>query len=361
MPTDLSVVKPASQPGNPSWATNGGTRVAPTLGQKQSGWTDGQRPPFNVMNWLQGFLSDWAKYAEDAIDELDSDKLSRHGLNAFDGDLKPDANAVRSLGDGTHRLADIFTDTLDVSGEIDASGASFVDFSGASVLTATLSVGTGVATNLVPTVDAKDLGSTTKRWDLFADDIRVYGDLFPNADDSATIELGTPSLRWRGNLSRVAINEATYGTPITATATTTAVTNYLCRRNICKAWAIVLIDGTTHNVTVMDGFNIASASLDPGSGTISCLKVLWAGDFSSSFYAAIATADIMNSDTAGVSADASNEMLMKPIGNDCPDGGLVKSNGQCSFKAIKVSDGTQIDLDARAIDQYISVFAFGAQ
>lgn len=103
MAVDITAVKPASQPGNPSWATNGGTRVAPTLGQKQSGWTDGQRPPFNVFNWLLGFLSDWSKYGEDSADQLDAKKLSVNGANHMDADLTPTADNAVNLGDLTHR------------------------------------------------------------------------------------------------------------------------------------------------------------------------------------------------------------------------------------------------------------------
>jgi hypothetical protein len=120
MAVDITAVKPASQPGNPSWATNGGTRVAPTLGQKQSGWTDGQRPPFNVFNWLLGFLSDWSKWSEDAAGQLDSAKLSRLGASATTpqgmiGTLSSERNLTDDCGAAATRWATTWSGLFNAS------------------------------------------------------------------------------------------------------------------------------------------------------------------------------------------------------------------------------------------------------
>ena len=52
----------------PIWATNGGTTLEPTLGQKQAGWSAGQRPPARWLNWWKNLTYQW-------VDWLNTDKV----------------------------------------------------------------------------------------------------------------------------------------------------------------------------------------------------------------------------------------------------------------------------------------------
>lgn len=48
----------------PLWATDGGaTRVDPSM-QEATGWTFQQAPPFDWMNWLQGYTGDWLAWLD---------------------------------------------------------------------------------------------------------------------------------------------------------------------------------------------------------------------------------------------------------------------------------------------------------
>lgn len=52
-----------SQPATlPTWATTGGTRVAPTGPEQSAGFSAGFKPPAEYHNWLFGELCDWAAY-----------------------------------------------------------------------------------------------------------------------------------------------------------------------------------------------------------------------------------------------------------------------------------------------------------
>lgn len=61
------------------WATDPDAREEPTSGQKESGWSDAQIPPFNVFNWILGVIYDWLAYFETATDELDAEKYEKTG------------------------------------------------------------------------------------------------------------------------------------------------------------------------------------------------------------------------------------------------------------------------------------------
>ena len=55
--------KPVSKPewtvGSPSFGT---VTIEPTSGKKLTGWTAGERPPFQTMNWLFYNIDQWIKY-----------------------------------------------------------------------------------------------------------------------------------------------------------------------------------------------------------------------------------------------------------------------------------------------------------
>ena len=52
--------------GNPNFGT---VNVEPTTGKKVTGWTPGEAPPIQFMNWLFYNLDQWAKYLEAKTDE----------------------------------------------------------------------------------------------------------------------------------------------------------------------------------------------------------------------------------------------------------------------------------------------------
>jgi hypothetical protein len=53
--------KPSSLP---QWATDGGTTVEPSSGQKQTGWAVGTRPPARWMNWWKNLVYQWMQYLD---------------------------------------------------------------------------------------------------------------------------------------------------------------------------------------------------------------------------------------------------------------------------------------------------------
>lgn len=111
----ISATKPAGNAANgPRWASvsPGTVRVEPSAGAKDTGWTDGQRPAFNVMNWLQGVAYDWQQYLEDATDQLESTKYDRDGSKTITGDILPDANEAYDIGSSSVRFDDGWFDRV---------------------------------------------------------------------------------------------------------------------------------------------------------------------------------------------------------------------------------------------------------
>jgi len=50
-----------------TWATDGGTRLEPTVGEKAAGFAVDDRPPARWINFLWGLLSDWIKFLDDPV------------------------------------------------------------------------------------------------------------------------------------------------------------------------------------------------------------------------------------------------------------------------------------------------------
>ena len=66
------MAKPTSKPnwtlGNPSFGT---VTIEPSAGKKQTGWTAGERPPHQTMNWLfYNIGTEWIDYLEGVTDAL---------------------------------------------------------------------------------------------------------------------------------------------------------------------------------------------------------------------------------------------------------------------------------------------------
>lgn len=219
----------------PRWATNPGTRLTPTLGQQDTGWLNGQRPPFNVMNWLQGLAYDWQQYLEDATDELESTKLNRNGSGAngiINGVILPDVNG-RAFG-----------------------SAAF----GYDVSARDLRVTRDVLTTLLPDVaGTKDLGSLARYWgSFFSSFARVENWLRPFVH--LTAEVGSQSTAFLAMW-------ASAFRPLDNPAATVGQLNRLAAKNTPKAWGIFQTDGVG-GITLLNGFNISGVALSGGAAQI---------------------------------------------------------------------------------------------
>lgn len=147
MAVDITATQPADEL---TWATDGGTRVAPTGGQKATGWTDGQRPPFNVFNWIIGIIADWIEYFEDATDELDAAKLSVNGLNGMVGDLFPTVDDAVNNGADASRWSTVWGYVADFTTKLRIAGADILT-STLLTLAATADTKTTARTNSLTT------------------------------------------------------------------------------------------------------------------------------------------------------------------------------------------------------------------
>lgn len=135
----ISATKPSVAP---RWASvsPGTSRLEPTSGQKDTGWTNGQRPAFNEMNWLQGVIYDWQQYLEAATDQLESSKVDKTGAADLSGTFRPTASGGASFGTSAQPLGAVVTNQLDLRTD-------------------------GVQSNFNPFFTTTyTLGSTTKRW-----------------------------------------------------------------------------------------------------------------------------------------------------------------------------------------------------
>lgn len=99
----------------PEWATDAGTRVAPSSGQIDSGFLFKQIPPSSMMNFVLGVFADWLLWLyavvvdlDTAVTTLDEDKLARDGSNTITGDILPEDDASQTIGSDGVRLDRVF-------------------------------------------------------------------------------------------------------------------------------------------------------------------------------------------------------------------------------------------------------------
>lgn len=218
----------------PTWATDSSTRVAASSGQQASGWTNGQRPAFNVMNWLQGLFADFIAWCVGAIDDLNAGKLENT------------------------------TDTL--TGDLTVTGA---------VGAATLSVPV-VTSNLVPNATGQDLGSSGSRWDAFLRDVDATG----NITADGALGVGLDAL-FSGKIVMTAAADP---------AKTAAHKHDLFSANICKAWGTFKVSaagGLSGSDGIYDGFNVSSATL-----VTNTLSVFFAQDFPDDKYCVVISSSL---------------------------------------------------------------------
>lgn len=148
----------AAQPSDTlhTWATDALTRVEPSSGQKATGYVSGERPTFNVINWLLGLLLDWAIWLRLAVLELDTDKIDRDGSVTMAGVFKPDVG-TRDLG-----LTGTPFQTAYVKNYV--CKELFV-----------MDAAARVSADMLPSVDGVDLGSDALRFDAFLQAASIEG------------------------------------------------------------------------------------------------------------------------------------------------------------------------------------------
>lgn len=179
----ISAVKPVDIP---RWASvsPGTVRLAPSSGQQDTGWTNTQRPPFNVMNWLQGVQYDWQQYLEDATDQLESSKINKTGATDLSGTFRPTASGGASFGAASQPLGVVITNQLDLKTD-------------------------GVLSSFNPsTTNARTLGTASKRW-LSGDIATLTSDVI--GCPSATVTLAAPSTNLTTVRNYVRIDSAGVG------------------------------------------------------------------------------------------------------------------------------------------------------
>ncbi len=242
----ISATKPTL---SPVWATDALTRVEPSAGQKATGWTNGQRPAHNVMNWLQGIIYDWQQYLEDATDQLESTKLNRSGDQTMQGDIIPDGNNTRDLGSAAVRWAII-------AGQLVAVYDSLFLDSGARVTTDMLPSGSGVRT----------LGAVGNLWNLKAsviDAVDVNVDNLVSGDAEVLSLTSTNGVFCHG---------------LTVLPTTADEQTQRNQRNNVQA-RCSFVPGAVPTLSATDKWNVASVAQNGGAGkyTVTFTRSIGAG------------------------------------------------------------------------------------
>lgn len=101
----------------PAWCTTG-TRAAPTPPEQASGWSSGDRPSAQQLNWLVGLLGDWSAYLSDgalAGNHTITGTLGVSGLTTLNGGGNvPTGRTLTAASGGT--LAVASGGTLDLAG-----------------------------------------------------------------------------------------------------------------------------------------------------------------------------------------------------------------------------------------------------
>lgn len=137
----------------PAWCTTG-TRAAPTPPEQASGWTSGDRPSAQQLNWLVGLLGDWSAYLSDgalAGNHTITGTLGVSGLTTLNGGGNVPTGQTLTVASGG---------TLDVNGVADLAGASalrlpsrvkHLDVSAGRVVIGTGNVAAGFTAGTTPT------------------------------------------------------------------------------------------------------------------------------------------------------------------------------------------------------------------
>lgn len=90
--------------GNPSFGT---VTIEPSAGKKQTGWTAGERPPHQTMNWLFFNILDWINYFETTTDSLTNLQGVFDAVVGTGGDYATLADLVASADWGNGLLKNI--------------------------------------------------------------------------------------------------------------------------------------------------------------------------------------------------------------------------------------------------------------
>ena len=248
----ISAVKPVDIP---RWASvsPGTVRLAPSSGQQDTGWTNSQRPPFNVMNWLQGVQYDWQQYLEDATDELESSKIDKTGATDLSGAFTPTASGGASVGSNLRPLSLVVSNQLQVK--------------------------TNVVSNLDPSsTNTFTFGTTSKRWlsgfiTTLASTTLNTGDLNASAVNCDVVQ---PTAAGNGT---VGLNGTPYGAAVARETRTKVLrvfdktqpasaldTNKLSALCLPVAKGNVTNPGVT-NPTLVGGYNVLASNPVTRTGT----------------------------------------------------------------------------------------------
>lgn len=309
----------------PAWNTGGANNTEPSAGEKVSGWTVGQQPPSSYFNWWQKLTYEWTAY----LDDLEAQAMNWTAEHVFDEKItvattNATATAISGVGGSTSGIGVAGTAQVTSAGNgvvglalgtghgvagaaVDASanGGNFVNntnsataLKGTSTGTSSFGVwgegkgagvkgvgtalsapgvvgvggstapggdftGTGAAAGLTAT------GGATGKGGYFTGN--TAAGVHATRSDSTTL----PVILADGSID---LNGATYMT------STAGATNLLAANNLIKCWGILDIDSAT-GLSVITGFNLASASLANPSGVIT---VNIADDMASGTYAVFA-------------------------------------------------------------------------
>lgn len=90
----------------PTWATDGGTTVEPTSGEKAAGWVAGTRPPARWFNWWMNLLYTWIQYVDTPVGTGTGPGFAATGGSTSGPGLRgtgggPNGKGVDGIGTGT--------------------------------------------------------------------------------------------------------------------------------------------------------------------------------------------------------------------------------------------------------------------
>ena len=120
----------------------------------------------------------------------------------------------------------------------------------------------------------------------------------------------------------------------TSPSISTAFTNHITPKNVCKAWVVARTDGTG-SISASDGFNISSITISAATVTLS-----FQTNFASTNYSVVGN--------AGLSSVGQPVVVQN-----------TRSVGSCTFKLLDASNGSLYNLAVVAMD--ITVHIYGAQ
>lgn len=161
------MAKPTAKPnwtlGNPSFGT---TTIEPSAGKKQTGWTSGERPPYQTMNWiLFNIGTEWINYLETVTDSLLNLQGTYDAVVGSGGDFTTLADMVASaewIAGDIHNVLVTSDQTISAPITIDQNDVNIEFKPGINVLK-------GIGANRALVIDAERVRITKGRFANFID------------------------------------------------------------------------------------------------------------------------------------------------------------------------------------------------